>query len=97
MSSPAEGGAPSPSERWEELVLEGEPGGELLLGELLSCDPLLEEEDEEGGVLDGDDGAEGGAELGMDGGCGVVGLLALGQPLRSRHAAVSPTSLINRG
>lgn len=55
---------------------------ELLLGGL----PLLL-----GGGAGG--GVGGGVELGVEGVCGVVGLLALGQPLSSRQAQASPASL----
>lgn len=34
----------------------------------------------------------GGAELGVDGVCGVVGVLALGQPLSNRQALAIPAS-----
>ena len=62
----------------EELLLE-ELLDELLEDELLELleDELLEEE-----LL----GEEGALVLGVEGVCGVVGLLALGQPLRSRQA-----------
>ena len=66
----------------EELLLDGLLDGEELLGGL------------EGGLLEGDEGLE----LGVDGGCGVVGLLALGHPARSAQAhatAASPSGRCN--
>ncbi len=70
--------------------------GELLLGglcELLEGCELL---GELGGglLLDGLLLELGGDELG-EGGCGVVGLLALGQPLSTRHKPAAPASLIS--
>ena len=46
-----------------------------------------------GGLLLGLEGEE---ELGGDGGCGVVGLLALGQPLRIRHRLAAPAAFSAR-
>jgi hypothetical protein len=77
-------------------LLEGEPGlpeEELeLLEEELELE-LLEEELElldelllEGLLLL----VDGGVELGVEGGWGVVGLLALGQPLNNRQAQPTP-------
>jgi len=58
-----------------------------VLGELLP-----EELGDGGDELGGDElGGDGGAELGVDGGCGGVGGLA--QPARIRQTQVSPTSL----
>ena len=75
--------------------------------ELLDCSPeLLEEElelellEEELELLDelllgGLLLVDGGVELGVDGGWGVVGLLALGQPLNNRQAQPTPASFSN--
>ena len=66
-----------------------------LLSELLD-DGLLEDGLLGGLELDGGEPEElGGVELGGDGGCGVVGLLALGQPLSRKQAQVIPASRIN--
>ena len=70
---------------------------ELLLGELSELlEGLL------GGGLEGLLGGglllglEGEEELGGEGGCGVVGLLALGQPLRIRHRPAAPAAFSAR-
>jgi len=93
ISSPGEA-ALSPSEPvWLELfsldVLLLSLPFELLslLSELLLAELSLEElwlEGLEGGAL----GVDGGELGGGVGGCGVVGLLALGQPLSNRHIAL---------
>ena len=72
-----------------ELLEEGLEllGGELLDEELLELDEELLELDEEL-LEEGEDGLE----VGVEGVCGVVGLLALGQPLSSRQAQASPAS-----
>ncbi len=70
------------------------PSLELLeLSELLELLGLLDEEllgdpELDGGAPDDD----GGVELGVDGGWGVVGLLALGHPLSSRQAVINPST-----
>ena len=69
-------------------ALEDEPLLEPLGDELLD-DELLDGLDVEGGAPEG----LGGMELGVVGGCGVVGLLALGQPLNSRQATVIVASV----
>lgn len=80
---------------------EGAPEGgvldedELEEGELLLEDWLLEELDELLEELLLEELLDDGAELGVDGGCGMVGLLALGQPLRAPHAAPTRVSLIS--
>lgn len=64
------------------------------LSELLS-DWLCELLSELGGGLDEDGGLLdelGGDELGGVGGCGMVGLLALGQPLNTRQAEATPVT-----
>lgn len=80
----------------DELLEEGLelPGGELLDEELLELDEELLELDEELLELDEEllEEGEDGLELGVEGVCGVVGLLALGQPLSSRQAQASPAS-----
>ncbi|MFT6051897.1 MAG: hypothetical protein ACI9B9_001540, partial [Halioglobus sp.] len=54
------------------------------------------EEDDEGGSPEGVEGCDDGDELGGGtGGCGVVGLLALGQPLSTKQAASTPANLGN--
>ena len=76
-------------EDWLELLL---LGGELLDELLLELSlELLDGLEGLGGLLEG----EGGLELGVEGGegvCGVVGLLALGQPTNNRQAQASPAS-----
>ena len=95
MSSPAEE-LVSPWLLSSELVLslwEGLLGDDWLSDELLWGELWLEEEDE-GGALEGVEGEEEGGELGGGaGGCGVVGVLALGQPLSNRQAASKPANL----
>jgi hypothetical protein len=74
----------------DELELEGE----LLEldGELLELDDwLLDELDEElldDELLDDEDELDGG--VGIEGVCGVVGVLALGQPVSTRHKLAAP-------
>lgn len=65
----------------EELSLDGGAGLDGVEGGI--------EGDEEGGGVPG--GVAGGLVGGV-GGCGVVGLLALGQPLSSRQADISPST-----
>ena len=65
----------------------------LLLSLLLSDELLGEELSLEGGEEDGGALDDVGGELGGGvGGCGVVGLLALGQPLSSRQAVINPST-----
>jgi hypothetical protein len=61
----------------------------LLSDGLLGGELSLEGGAEDGGALDGVEGELGGGV----GGCGVVGLLALGQPLNSRQAVINPSTL----
>jgi hypothetical protein len=79
-----------------ELLEEGLEllGGELLDEELLELDEELLELDEELLELEEEllEEGEDGLEVGVEGVCGVVGLLALGQPLSSRQAQASPAS-----
>ena len=64
-----------------------------LLEELFEDELLLDEDgDEDGGMPEGVAGGDVGDELGVAGGWGVVGLLALGQPLSIMHVAASPSS-----
>lgn len=78
----------------DELELEGEL---LELDEeLLELDDdwLLDELDEElldDELLDDEDELDGG--VGSEGVCGVVGVLALGQPVRTRHRPAAPTAV----
>ena len=71
--------------------------------ELLDCSPELLEEELELELLEEELElldellllVDGGVELGVDGGWGVVGLLALGQPLNNRQAQPTPASFSN--
>jgi hypothetical protein len=63
----------------------------LLSDGLLGGEFPLAGGEEEGGALDGVEGELGGGV----GGCGVVGLLALGQPLSSMQAAIKPSTLVS--
>jgi hypothetical protein len=74
----------------DALLSDGLLGGELSLegGEEDGGALSLEGGDEDGGALDDDGGELGGGV----GGCGVVGLLALGQPLSSRQIAINPST-----
>jgi len=75
----------SPELLEEELELELLEEELELLDELLLGGLLL------GGLLL----VDGGVELGVDGGWGVVGLLALGQPLNNRQAQPTAASFSN--
>jgi hypothetical protein len=81
-----------------ELDSEGLPWlglPEELLDELLDeLEELLDELLEEGLPLELGGGV-GGVELGVLGGCGVVGLLALGQPASNRQTLQMPVSCAN--
>lgn len=60
----------------------------LLSDELLGEELSLEGGEEDGGAPDDAEGELGGGV----GGCGVVGLLALGQPLSSRQVVINPSA-----
>jgi hypothetical protein len=92
ISSPAEE-LSSPWLLSSELALslsEGLLSDDWLSDELLWGELWLEEEDGGGGgALEGVEGGEVGGGVG---GCGVVGLLALGQPLSNMQAASRPAN-----
>ena len=97
MSSPAEA-LSSPwllSSAPELSLCEGLLGEDSLSDGLLLGELSLEEGDE-GGAPEGaggeDEGDEGGELGGGVGGCGVVGLLALGQPLSNKQATSRPAN-----
>jgi hypothetical protein len=95
MSSPVEA-LSSPwllSSELEFSLSEGLLGGDWLSDGLLGGELWLEEGDD-GGAPEGVEGGDEGDELGGGvGGCGVVGLLALGQPLSNKQAASKPANL----